>query len=327
MQSARAAAGTPATRASSGSPSPSTRADSALWTSTRSGVRRPLLAALACALCLSGCGEQTGAPARPAAPEPVVTAPPAPGAALPREPAAMADALAGTTLALRDEIERWRRDGDPAAGPPPEAVTLLALHQQRIYRRIAAARRLGDRVLALLPASVVGEARDTVAARRALISIPPSGTRRPKIRAAEPQPADRLRAHYAAAQRRFGVGWHVLAAVNFVETGFGRLRNESTAGARGPMQFMPATWRAYGLGGNIRDPRDAILGAANYLHASGAPRSYRRALFHYNHSSHYVAAVLRFARRIRRDPRAFYAYYSWQVYVRRDGVVRRITGP
>ena len=202
---------------------------------------RAAVALLLTLLCLSGCGEQTGAPARPAAPEPVVAAPPAPDAALPREPAALADALAGTTLALRDEIERWRRDGDPAAGPPPEAVTLLALYQQRIYRRIAAARRLGDRVLALLPTSVASEARDTVAARRALISIPASGNRRPKIRAAEPQPADRLRAHYAAAQRRFGVGWHVLAAVNFVETGFGRLRNESTAGARGPMQFMPAT--------------------------------------------------------------------------------------
>ena len=206
-------------------------------------------------------------------------------------------------------------------------MTLLALYQQRIYRRIAPAKRLGDRVLARLPTSVAGEARDTLAARRELIAIPPSGNRRPRIRAAEPEPADVLRSYYAAAQRRFGVGWHILAAVNFVETGFGRLRNESTAGARGPMQFMPATWRAYGLGGDIRDPRDAILGAANYLHASGAPRSYRRALFHYNRSSHYVAAVLRYARRIRRDPRAFYAYYAWQVYVRRDGVVRRITGP
>ena len=75
------------------------------------------------------------------------------------------------------------------------------------------------------------------------------------------------------------------------------------------------------------DPRDAILGAANYLHANGAPGSYRRALFHYNPSPHYVEAVLRFARRIRRDERAFYAYYAWQVYVRRDGRVRRITGP
>jgi membrane-bound lytic murein transglycosylase B len=287
-----------------------------------------ILVALAFAsLCLAGCGGDKRAPAGRDAPEPDPAALPRPHAPLPREPAALADALTSTTRALRSEIERWRRDGDPAAGSPPAAVTLLALHQQRIYRRIAPARRLGDRVLALLPASVAGEARDTVRARRALIAIPPSGNRRPRISTAAPEPADRLRAHYTAAQRRFGVGWHVLAAINFVESAFGRLRNESTAGARGPMQFIPATWRAYGLGGDIRDPRDAVLGAANYLHANGAPRSYRRALFHYNRSPHYVAAILHFARRIHRDPRAFYAYYAWQVYVRRDGRVRRITGP
>jgi soluble lytic murein transglycosylase-like protein len=212
-------------------------------------------------------------------------------------------------------------------GATPEAVTLQALYQQRVYRLIARKRRLGDAVLRRLPAGVRGEARDTVRGRRELLAIPASGTRHPEIRAGEPAPAQDLRADYAEAERRFGVGWHVLAAVNFVESGFGRLRNESTAGARGPMQFMPATWRAYGLGGDIRDPHDAILGAAHYLHANGAPRSYRRALLHYNASSHYVAAVLHFAHRIRRDPRAFYAYYAWQVYVRRDGRVRRVTGP
>ncbi len=68
------------------------------------------------------------------------------------------------------------------------------------------------------------------------------------------------------------------------------------------MQFMPATWRAYGLGGNIRDPGDAILGAANYLRASGAPRNYRRALYAYNHSRLYVEAVARYSRFIARDP-------------------------
>jgi membrane-bound lytic murein transglycosylase B len=248
--------------------------------------------------------------------------PPPPDHPIPRERAALAGALTTTTRDLRGEIEAW---GGP--GATPEAVTLHALYQQRIYRLIARKRALGNTVLARLPDDVRGEARDTVRARRALLAIPPSGSLRPKIRAAEPEPAERLRAHYARAERRFGVGWHVLAAVNFVETGFGRLRNMSTAGARGPMQFMPATWRAYGLGGDVSDPRDAILGAANYLHANGAPRDYRRALFHYNHSPHYVAAVLHYARRIRRDERAFYAYYAWQVYVRRDGRVRRITGP
>ncbi len=85
-------------------------------------------------------------------------------------------------------------------------------------------------------------------------------------------PAGELLRFYREARRRFGVPVHVLAAVNLVESAFGRLRNTSTAGAQGPMQFIPSTWAAYGMGGNIRDPRDAILGAANYLHASGAPR-------------------------------------------------------
>ena len=76
--------------------------------------------------------------------------------------------------------------------------------------------------------------------------------------------------------------------MNFVESAFGRLRNRSVSGARGPMQFMPATWAAYGLGGDISDPRDAILGAANYLHANGAPGDEARALYRYNPSSHYV---------------------------------------
>jgi membrane-bound lytic murein transglycosylase B len=120
---------------------------------------------------------------------------------------------------------------------------------------------------------------------------------------------------------------HVLAAVNFVESGFGKLRSASTAGAQGPMQFVPGTWRAYGLGGNVHDPHDAIIGAANYLHASGAPRDYRRALYAYNRSPLYVDAVLRYANQIKRDVRAFYAYYAWQVWVRTPAGPRRLTGP
>jgi len=158
---------------------------------------------------------------------------------------------------------------------------------------------------------VAGEARDTVRGRRALLAIPPSGSRRPKIRTADPEPAGALLDHYRAAQRRFRVGWHVLAAVNFIESAFGRLRNESTAGARGPMQFMPATWRTYGLGGDIRDPGDAILGAANLLRQSGAPEDYARALNAYNPSPLYVDAVRRYADVIGRDPDALYLLYSW----------------
>ena len=93
------------------------------------------------------------------------------------------------------------------------------------------------------------------------------------------------------------------------------------------MQFIPSTWAAYGMGGNIHDPHDAIMGAANYLRASGAPRNYRRALYAYNNSTLYVDAVLRYARRIRRDERDLLALYSWQVYVRTESGDRRLTGP
>jgi membrane-bound lytic murein transglycosylase B len=79
---------------------------------------------------------------------------------------------------------------------------------------------------------------------------------------------------------------------------------------------MPATWAAYGLGGDISDPRDAILGAANYLHANGAPGDERRALFRYNPSRLYVSSVSRYARRIRTHERSFYALYARQVFYR-----------
>jgi membrane-bound lytic murein transglycosylase B len=208
-------------------------------------------------------------------------------------------------------------------------VTLLALHQQRIYLLLTGRPKLGDRTVARLTGSVREEARDTLGARRKLTRLAgPVLRRRRKFRTGRPLPAGTLVDIYREAQRRYGVAWQVLAAVNFVESAFNRLRSNSSAGAQGPMQFIPSTWRVYGRGGNIHDPHDAILGAANYLRTSGAPRNYRRALFAYNNSSLYVDAVLSYARRIRRDPRAFYAYYSWQVFVRTpSGGTRRLTGP
>ena len=92
----------------------------------------------------------------------------------------------------------------------------------------------------------------------------------------------------------------MLAAVNFVESDFGRLREASVDGAQGPMQFMPATWATYGRG-NVHDPRAAILAAARFLRAAGAPAAERAALLRYNPSSLYVDAVERYAGRIRRD--------------------------
>jgi membrane-bound lytic murein transglycosylase B len=268
-------------------------------------------------------GSETPGP-RPVGPPGASNAPPLPSprAALPRRPARLAAALTATTRRLREALDRW----DPARAVPRE-VTYLALHQQRIVRLMAVRRGLGNATLARLPSDVRGEARDTVLGRRELAAIPRSPGRLPRVRVTRAAPAAELRRHYAEAQRRFGVPWSILASINFVESAFGRVRSASEAGARGPMQFLPATWRAYGMGGDIDKPRDAILAAANYLRRSGAPKHMNRALFAYNNSTPYVRAIRRFAKRMRTDERAFLSYYAWQVFVRTPSGVRRLTGP
>jgi membrane-bound lytic murein transglycosylase B len=252
--------------------------------------------------------------------------PPGPNSAIPGPPGALADRLTATHRALDAAIAHWHEDGDIRSGAPPREVTLYALDEQRIHLLLAKQRRLAARVLALAPGNIAAHVRGTLRAKRHLTALYVPVTRS-HWRTGAAAPAGELLDFYREARRRFGVPVHVLAAVNLVESAFGRLRNTSTAGAQGPMQFIPSTWSAYGMGGDIRDPHDAILGAANYLHASGAPRDIRGALYSYNPSDHYVDAVLAYAERIRRDRRAFFSYYSWQVYVRTTAGTRRITGP
>jgi hypothetical protein len=251
---------------------------------------------------------------------------PPPNAALPAGAAARAARLTATTESLYAAIADWRASAAPRPG---RELRLWALDQQRLYLALGLARpAAGEAVVRRLPRELRANARDVLIARRALVRLTPPSTRPPSsFRTGSAEPAERLRRHYGNAQRRFGVPWNVLAAVNFVETAFGKVRSPSTAGAQGPMQFLPSTWRAYGLGGDIHDPRDSILGAANYLRASGAPRNLRRALYAYNHSELYVDAVLAYARVMRRDVRAFYGFYAWQVFVRTPSGYRRITSP
>src|SRR5690606_16263888 len=79
--------------------------------------------------------------------------------------------------------------------------------------------------------------------------------------------------------------------------------------------FLPSTWEAYGLGGDIHDTRDAILGAANYLKANGgASGNLANALYRYNPTEKYVRAVTRYAERMVADPLAYRGYWGWQVY-------------
>jgi membrane-bound lytic murein transglycosylase B len=103
---------------------------------------------------------------------------------------------------------------------------------------------------------------------------------------------------YQAAGTQYGVRWEVLAAINEIETDYGRNLNISTAGALGWMQFMPATWATYGVDANQDgkadpfNPVDAVFAAARYLKAAGADQDLRKAIWAYNHADWYVEDVL-----------------------------------
>ncbi len=157
---------------------------------------------------------------------------------------------------------------DDATRPP---VLRAAGHLQQVTYRVLG-RRPGwdERVRELLPARLRGRFAANVRSRREFREL--HGGRLsdtlPAWRIIEPLPAERLRSIYRAAERRFGVEWEYLAAINLIETGMGRIRGTSVAGAQGPMQFIPSTWDTYGRG-DINDPRDAIMAAARYLDARG----------------------------------------------------------
>jgi len=276
-------------------------------------VPRRLAPVALAAIALAACGGDAP-PQRAADPPPDVTPTQTPEHAAPRPgtPAAFAADLNATRQQLRSAIRAWRRDGDPASRDAPPDVAALAAHEEEIHRTLASRERLAARTLRRLDPDVRAAARDVIAARRALgvLNRPRPGQKPPRIRTGPPEPADVLRGYYREARARSSVSASLLAAVNLIESDFGRVRNRSVAGAQGPMQFMPATWRAYGRGGDIHDPHDAILGAARFLAAAGARQDETQALYRYNPSDLYVTAVQRYAHRMRADPLAFYAFYA-----------------
>jgi hypothetical protein len=105
-----------------------------------------------------------------------------------------------------------------------------------------------------------------------------------------------------------GLPWQVLAAIGQVESGHGRNVGPSTAGALGPMQFLPSTWAFSGVDGDgdgkadIMNPYDAVPAAALYLCRAGAANGSQGlydAIFSYNHADWYVKEVLAIAARYR----------------------------
>jgi hypothetical protein len=224
-------------------------------------------------------------------------------------------------------VDEWLTRKARPGSPLEASIELWALYQQRVYRSLGKSPESARAVIAALPKRVAPAARANTRAQRDLYRLNQPVKPPIKLPRTQPAPARELLGYYKDAGQRFDVPWHVLASVNLVETRFGRLKGPSSAGALGPMQFLPSTWNRYGNGGDIFDPHDAIFGAARYLVASGAPEDMRSALYAYNNSDLYVNAVLAYARQMRADPRDFYAYYHWQVFVRTTKGDIQLTGP
>ena len=268
--------------------------------------RRAVALAISVGLLVS-CSEG-GPEADPPAASPTSAAPDETGPALPSVPATDdATRLAGQL----DRVATTLR----ASGAPAADVRRAAEFQQLAVRALATSSPAFRRkVMGRLDRETARDTRaDATAAQLLLSMLTEPAQELPRWRIVPPPPAEELLGHYRRAQQRTGVHWSHFAAIHLVETRMGRIRGVSTAGALGPMQFLPTTWDLYGADGDIRDPGDAILAAGRLLVANRAPGDIAGALWHYNPSDAYVGAVLSYARTMRRTPAAYHRYFHWRV--------------
>jgi len=225
---------------------------------------------------------------------------------IPQDPSALATLLEALEAAIR------------APATPDSALPRLAHQQQVIYRVLSRDTSRSAAVRAALDPRWHWVFDQHIAARRQFLAMHrgfPS-SRVPAWRIQSPAPQEQLLKAYRSAAAATGIPWTVLAAVNLVETGMGRIDGVSVANAQGPMQFLPSTWaeRGIGQGGDIRNPWDAIHAAARYLVRRGGLHDLRRGLWGYNNSNHYGEAVLRYAALLDRDPLAYRGLYHWQIH-------------
>lgn len=225
---------------------------------------------------------------------------------VPSDPQTVAELLVSLEEALRSPTT------------PGESLPALGHQHQVILRVLAVRESQAQEVRRRLPPRWQGVLDHHLAARRAFLSMRrrgPGSATLPAWRIVEPEPAENLLRFHHSAAAATGIDWEVLAAVNLVETGMGRIDGVSVADARGPMQFLPTTWAQPGVGkGDIRDPHDAIHAAARYLVRRGGLKDIRKGLWGYNNSDYYGKAVLHYAALLREDPAAYTGLYHWEIH-------------
>src|ERR1700726_1913780 len=277
------------------------------------GVPSTRMIAPALAFVLTACGTtQAGTQGRPSAsvvsPIPSPTPSPSPTAT----PHVVIDAayVAGELGAVEDTIRMADTPGDEYAS--------LRDRQQHGYQLLAAHPEWVPAVLGAVSSTARSAIQDNLNAAQQIDSLNGSRSSLPNWQIIAPPAPEVLLGYYREAQTAYGIQWQYLAAINLIETNMGRIRGLSSAGAQGPMQFMPATWASYGRG-DVNNPHDAIQAAGRYLKAHGAPQNMSRAIYAYNPSNLYVRAVQLYAQQMLANERAFLGYYSWQVYVQTSG--------
>ncbi|MET0898820.1 MAG: lytic transglycosylase domain-containing protein [Mycobacterium sp.] len=281
---------------------------------SRKRVRAAVLLVVTVVLASSGCAEPASpssnhTPAAPAQPNTVRTSTPAP------PPEGLQPRLATDLGRLADQLvadEHALRE--PSSS---EAVRMTAARrQQAAYRALGRHPEWDAVTRPRIPPPLLAAYDHNVDARRQLSAM--SGRRGkptvPAWRIVAPPPTTQLLGYYRQAEAATGVGWNYLAAINFVETAFGRIAGVSTAGAQGPMQFLPSTFATYGRGGDILSPRDSIMAAGRFLAAHGFIENPGRALYRYNNSTRYVRAITAYAAVIATQPGALESYHRWDVY-------------
>jgi membrane-bound lytic murein transglycosylase B len=232
-------------------------------------------------------------------------------------PSATAAVPTDTTRVVSDLVRLdtlMRNKGAPLPDRESAGRTL-----QIIYRALARDDAQAAVVAEQVPATLKPFVSNNIAAARAPLDptlskavTPPPTVPDWTIRA--PKPVEELLGYYREAEAATGIDWTYVAAINLVETRFGRIVGPSSAQALGPMQFLPTTWNGF-CEGDIWNDRDAIICAARYLRNRGGPSDMHRAIQGYNPNDMYERMITSYAANLRADPETLVGYHGWQVFV------------